>query len=176
MSKSPRRAYPENTPMAELRTAELFAVVGLRLWAAGYRDTNDDGSLWQSVFAAAKIGTDGMTAFNALLLIVATAAQRSLDVRCTKCPSLGADEGWFLQLIGLVQRDCITGAELVLMGWLPPAAARTALPFAIVLAETMAERDLKIPHRPDETALSRRFEHGDSWRSHYESGSLALIH
>lgn len=175
MSNSPCRSYPENAPVTELRTAELFAVMALRFWAAGYRDPTDDGVQWQRGFAAADISDDGVTAFNALFLVVASAAHRPLDVRCTKCLSLGEDEAWFLQMIGLLQRDCVTGAELVLMGWLPPAAARTALPFAIVLAAAMAERDLKIPRRPDEEALRHRFELPDAWMHHAEA-SLALIH
>ena len=175
MPNSPCRSYPENAPVTELRTAELFAVMALRFWAAGYRDSTDDVSQWQRGFAAADISDDGVTAFSALFLVVASAAHRPLDVRCTKCLSLGEDEAWFLQLLGLLQRDCVTGAELVLMGWLPPAAARTALPFAIVLAAAMAERDLKIPRRPDEEALRHRFEMHGAWTHHAEA-SLALVH
>ena len=175
MSSSPCRSYPEKAPVTELRAAELFAVMALRFWAAGYRDPTDDFSQWQRGFAAAEISDDGVIAFNALFLVVASAARRPLDLRCSKCQSLGEDDAWFLQLLGLLQRDCVTGAELLLMVWLPPAAARTALPFVIVLAGAMADRDLKIPRRPDEEALRHRFEMHDAWAHHAEA-SLALVH
>jgi hypothetical protein len=38
MTVMPCRAYPENAPMTELRTGELFAVMALRFWAAAYKE------------------------------------------------------------------------------------------------------------------------------------------
>ena len=175
MTIVPCRAYPENAPMTELRTGELFAVMALRFWAAAYKEPAEDRYRWQAGFEAADISDEGATAFNAIFLLVATAAQRPLDVRCPKCLSLGNDEASFLQMIGLLQRDCITGAELVLMGWLPPAAARTALPFVISLAQAMAERGLRIPQRPTEDALNHRFTH-HGVRIHDGGASLAMVH
>ena len=175
MTAMPCRAYPENAPMTELRTGELFAVMALRFWAAAYKEPSEDRFRWQSGFEAAEISDEGATAFNAIFLIVAASAQRPLDVRCPKCLSLGDDEAAFLQMLGLLQRDCITGAELVLMGWVPPTAARTALPFLASLAHAMAERRLRIPQRPTEDALSHRFTHAGV-RIHDNGASLAMIH
>ena len=172
---SPVRAYPENAPMTELRTGELFAVMALRFWAAAYKEPAEDRFRWQSGFEAADISNEGATAFNAILLIVAASAQRPLDVRCPKCLSLGDDEASFLQMLSLLQRDCVTGAELVMMSWVPPAAARTALPFISSLAHAMAERGLRIPQRPTEDALNHRFTH-HGVRIHDGGASLAMIH
>jgi hypothetical protein len=169
------RSYPANVAMTELRTGELFAVMALRFWVAAFKDPIEGREHWQQGFAAADISDEGMTAFNALLLIVATAAQRALDVRCAKCLSLGDDEAAFLHMLGLLQRDCVTGAELVLVGWIPPAAARTALPFVASLAQAMAARGLTIPQRPSEDALDHRFTH-HGVRVEHGCASLAMVH
>lgn len=161
--------------MTELKTGELFAVMALRFWAAAYKEPSDERYRWQAGFVAADISDEGATAFNALFLIVATAAQRPLDVRCPKCLSLGDDEAAFLQILSLLQRDCVTGAELVLMGWLPPAAVRTALPFIASLAQAMMERGLRVPQRPTEDALNHRFTlHGVGIQ--HGGASLAMVH
>jgi len=169
------RSYPENTSMTELCTGELFAVMAVRFWAQAYRDPDEGRDRWQAGFAAADISDEGATAFNALLLIVAVSAQRPLDVRCPKCLSLGDDEAVLLQMLGLSQRNCVTGAELVLMNWVPPAAARTALPFIASLAQAMAERGLWIPQRPAEDALNHRFTHRGA-HIHHGGASLAMVH
>jgi hypothetical protein len=171
----PRRAYPENAPMTELRAAELFAVMALRFWVAAYQEPAEDRFRWQAGIQAAGLSDEGATAFNALLLIVAASSQRPLDVRCPKCLNLSGDEATFLQMLSLAQRDCATGAELALSGWLPPSAARTALPFIGSLAQAMNERGLRIPQRPTEEAINHRFILRGV-RIHDAGTSLAMIH
>jgi hypothetical protein len=166
----PPAVYPADTPIAELQTAEMFLVATLRLWAAPHRDPTEHHAHWHQGFAAARL-EDGMTAFDALLRIVATAAQRLLDVRCVHCLHLGEDEAWFLQLISLLQRNRRQDAAMIMADWLPPAAARVALPYGIVLAAAMEGHGLTVPHRPSGTA------HGAGRGcDHVGTPRLSLVH
>jgi len=140
-------SYPENTDVAELRTAELFGMAALRLWAAPYREPGFEHADWREGFAAAGLGCGALSGFDTLMLIVSTAALRPLDVRCLRCTKLGQDEGLFLQLLATLQQHRADLAAAVLGQWLPPAAARAALEPAQGLADALAAGGLMLPRR-----------------------------
>lgn len=144
----PQPAYPQDTPIAELRTAELFVLVAVRLWAAPHRDPGRTHPDWRGSFAAAGIDKIGLPGFDALLRILATTALAPLDVRCARCAKLGEDEAWLLQLVSLLQRDRMVEAAAILQQWLPRAGARIALAYAVEFAAAMAGAGLAVPHRP----------------------------
>lgn len=52
------------------------------------------------------IAPEGEAGFDALFGLIASSAIRSLHIRCKRCPRLGEDEGWLLQLTSLLQ-DCV---------------------------------------------------------------------
>jgi hypothetical protein len=131
--------------LIKLRTAELFVVVSVRLWAAPYRDPTGDHPAWQSGFASAGIGGDGVVGFDTLFRIVVAAHRRTLDVRSLRCGRLGRDEVLLLQLVGLLQREMIDDALAMLSEWLPPAAIHMALLPAQRFAAGLAEAGLVIP-------------------------------
>src|SRR6185369_16585750 len=137
MTSLPRPVYPANSRLDELQAPEIFLVATLRLWAAPHRDPTETHPHWRQGFAAAGLEDTGTSAFDTLFRIVATAALRPLDVRCVRCARLGEDEAWFVQLIGLLQRDRLEESEAILAAWLPPIAARIALPHIIVVAGAM---------------------------------------
>lgn len=140
-------AYPDDAPIAGLRTPEHFIIHALRLWNAQDERTEPGCGLWRDGFRMAGIGDRGTGAFVMLTRIVDAAARRRLDIRCPRCPRLGADEGRFLQGIALAQHDRGAEAALVLGDWLPPAALRAAIgPFEI-LAAALADKRLKVPLR-----------------------------
>ncbi len=49
----PQPAYPQDTPINELRTAELFVLAAVRLWAAPHRDPGKTHPDWRGSFVAA---------------------------------------------------------------------------------------------------------------------------
>src|SRR5581483_6075138 len=153
--RGPGRVYPTNTPVEDLQVAEMFLVATLRLWAAPHRDPAATHPHWRTGFSAGGLDDDGASAFDGLLRVIAIATRRPLDIRCVKCPRLGEDEASFLQLIGLIQRGCKVGADLILAEWLPPAAARTALSYAVIVAMALRGRDLVVPQRPSLAAPRR---------------------
>jgi hypothetical protein len=109
----PLPVYATDTPLAGLRTAELFVVCSLRLWVSGWQDRSAAPPAWHKGFAVAGMADDSEAAFDELLRVVATTAVRSLDVRCRQCAHLGEDEGWLLQLLSLLQRDRIAEAASI---------------------------------------------------------------
>jgi hypothetical protein len=150
----PDPAYPQDTPISELRTAELFVLAAVRLWAAPHRQPGKAHPDWRGSFAAAGIEKAGMPGFDALLRILATAALFPLDVRCARCAKLGEDEAWMLQLVSLLQRDKIIEAGGILEHWLPRAGARIAFTYAVEFAAAMAGVGLTVPHRPGSHAAT----------------------
>jgi hypothetical protein len=164
--------YPHNAPVAELCTAEMFTVVSLRLWLEARCDRDTD-ERWRRGFVLAGLDDAAATTFHSLMMYAAMGARHALDIRRHHDPRLGADEARVLDLIGLLQRGCTTQAELALRGWLSFAAARSVLPLAMALAAAMAEQGLKVPQRPDETALCHRF---GSDELPQRTGALSLVH
>jgi hypothetical protein len=148
----PPLVYAAKTPLTDLQTAELFAVMSLRLWVAALRDPTAVTLGWRSGFDAAGIDDAGGDAFDALFRIVAASALRTLDVRCTRCAELGEDEGRLLQLLSLLQRRRSVEAAAILADWLPSAAKRLALVSAQGFAASLLEGGLMIPLRHAEAA------------------------
>jgi hypothetical protein len=155
MSESPMRpVYAADTPMLELRTAELLVVASLRLWAAPYRDPDGTHADWRDGLAAAGVVEHAAPAFDALLQAIVASTRRSLDVRCKHCPHLGADEAWLLQLVSLLQRHRVTPAMAILADWLPATAARIALAPAQRFAMALGAGALIVPLRHVEAATA----------------------
>ncbi|MCW5773011.1 MAG: hypothetical protein KIT16_15315, partial [Rhodospirillaceae bacterium] len=122
----PEPLHAADTPMAALRTAELFIVASSRLWVAALRDPAAGVPDWQPGFRAAAIDAYGAAGFDRLFSIIAGNALRPLDIRCPRCPRLGADEAHLIHLLGLLQEHRADEAAAMLAEWLPPAAARAA--------------------------------------------------
>lgn len=152
----PQPVYPPDLPMAELRTPELLPVASTRLWVASLREPEAGHPAWQGGLEAAGIARMGAPALEALLRIVATAAQRSLDVRCMRCARLGADEAALLHILSLLQGGRQVEALAILADWLPCAAARLALAPAEGFARAMARGGLDLPLRHAEAATIHR--------------------
>jgi hypothetical protein len=152
----PEPVYPINSPIAELRTAELFLVSSIRLWAAPHLDPAGSHADWRGAFVAAGIEEDGGADFDSLFRIVAGAARRSLDVRCARCRQLGEDEAWLLQLISALQQERRLEAAAILADWLQPAAVQLATRLALGVARAMAGVGLVVPRRHCEAASLHR--------------------
>lgn len=167
----PQPAYPANAPIAELITAEHFVVSALRLWAAPHRQPAELHPDWRGGFAAAGIDKEGIPPFDALLRIVVAATRRPLDVRCARCPHLGEDEAWMLQLMSLLQHSRCAEGESLLGIWVPPAAARMAMLPAMGFAMTLSSAGLTVPLRHGEATQVARL----STTAHAQRG-LALVH
>jgi hypothetical protein len=109
-------------------------------------------------------------AFERLFAIVAAVPRRPLQIHAPPCAALGADEGRFLQMISLMQRQRHGDVAFLLGDWLPPAGVRLAMPALEDLALALARADLVVPLRHIEAAILDKMmiARGDP--------GLALIH
>jgi hypothetical protein len=140
-------AYAANLPLTALHTSELLVLVSLRLWVAPHRSPSGSHPHWCGGFAAAGMDRHDIAAFDRVLRILVTTAQRRLDIRYRRCRYLGADEARLLQLVNLLQEGQRQEAMMLLSGWIPPAALRLALPPAQRFATALTEGGLPLPPR-----------------------------
>ncbi|MDB5411065.1 MAG: hypothetical protein JWL84_5977 [Rhodospirillales bacterium] len=163
-------AYVTDAHLIELRTAELFEVTEMRLWAAPYRNPAGNHPGWEHGFAAARVDGGGGVGFDTLFRIIVAAHSRSLDVRCQRCGPAWAGRGAAAAARRPAATDDVDDALAVLWEWLPPAAVHMALLPAQRFVAALAEAGLRIPdYRPDAAgSIARAVAHGDR--------GLALVH
>jgi len=164
-----RPAYPEEFEITELDTAETFIVATVRLWAAPHRDPRQSHPDWRGGFRAAGISADGAHAFDTLFWIVVAGGHRSLDIRCPRCPRLGADEAWLLQLVAYAQVGRPDLTEAALAEWLPPGAGRAAVVHASIYGHALMAAGLLVPaeqRRAGTTRAPVATRHGTSLALH----------
>jgi hypothetical protein len=146
----PLPIYQADAPIAQLQPAELFVICLARLWVLHYRNPDAMLAEWRAGFAHMHIDREGEIGFDALLALVASSAVRGIDIRCKRCPHLGGDEAWLLQLVGLLQRDRLAEAVAILAERLPAGAVRQAIGPAQSFAAGLAACGLAIPLRRTE--------------------------
>lgn len=151
--QTPPQVYAAESPLDDLRTAELLVVAVLRLWAAPLREPDRTHPHWHNGFLAADVGEDGLMAFDRLMRVAIATARQPLDLRCARCPRLGEDEARLLCIVGLLQQGRHADAGSMLDQWLPPSAVRLALPAAVGLAVALGEAGLRFTGRP-QTAVA----------------------
>jgi hypothetical protein len=141
-------------PMHTLSHAEIFVVAVARAWVAPHMRPDETHPDWRVLCRRVGIGEAGMAGFSTMMSVVGHHAQRLLDVRCCRCPSLGADEALMLRLFGALQAGDSLGALDVLSDWLPPGTVVPALRGAHGFAAhaSMVGVDLPAPAEP----LARR--------------------
>jgi hypothetical protein len=135
------------TRLDELGIGELFVVSSMRLWLLSHSDADFDYPDWRQGFQRARIGTEGALGFETLCRLLATSAIEPLVVHRLHCPALATHEWWCLQALYLLQRDCYSGAETLLMHRCRPSVARLALSPATSLARALRMRALWIACR-----------------------------
>ncbi len=156
-------SHPAVSRTAELDTVEAFAVVSLRLWATPFRQPDRTYPDWRTGFMAAG-AEEGERAFDELFRLVVASGQRTLDVRCARCPQLGGDEIAFLRMTAQLQRCSWFEAETILEDWLPRPMVNTALASAMIFATALSAAGLVLPQRawprPDLDALVAAADEG----------------
>lgn len=147
MSVIQSAAYPANTPISNLRTAEMYVVCAARLWVAHHKGAA--GAAWdlERGFAMAGVAEDGLAGLCRFFDAITAAARRSLDIRCVKCPRLGADESALLQMVAHLHHGAERGAAMLLEDWLPQSAVRIALAPLADFAAALSEAGLVVLRR-----------------------------
>ncbi len=145
-------AYPQNAPVAGLRTAEMYVVCAARLWVALHRGVEGAARDLDRGFSAAGVVEEGLAGLCRFFDTVAVSAGRGLDIRCVRCPHLGDDEAVLLQAVSQLQQGFQARAARLLEGWMPAAALRAALPPLTAFATALADAGLIILRRHGDAA------------------------
>ena len=109
-----------------LTTPENLIVLSIRVWVDALQTKKNPFVEIQKGFLSAGIPKASF-AFDELMLLTATTAIQSLDVRYLHCEGLGTGELNFISSIAFAQNRKLEWAFQRLSTWLPPAAARRAL-------------------------------------------------
>lgn len=143
-AERPGRSTLSLTPEA------LFVVGAFRSWVADRRGRRPDTvPPWRDVFALAEMRDDAARAFDDFLSAVERGMRRPLDIRCCRCPAVGADEEALLRLLAALQAaDRLTAFE-VLGDWLVAGMVTHAVGLATVLAGRLAASDVTLPGADD---------------------------
>jgi len=119
-----------------LTTPENLIVLSIRVWVDALQTKKNPFVEIQKGFLSAGIPKASF-AFDELMLLTATTAIQSLDVRYLHCEGLGTGELNFISSIAFAQNGKLEWAFQRLSSWLPPAAARRALAEIIKIANYM---------------------------------------
>jgi hypothetical protein len=109
-----------------IEPTERLVLWSLRYWTACKRQNKPGAALLREVYA-----NNGMAGaakqLDALMTMVSTATVKPLDIRCTACPMLSADERAVLDAVAAGGERRLTAAGASLEFSLPPAVLRSAL-------------------------------------------------
>ena len=136
---------PGDRAASDLGAAETVFVTALRCWVAPIMHPESRHPDWQPVLRLAGLDNVSLAEFDVLMAILARSAKRMLEVRCCRCPSLGADEIAMLELVGSQQAGDAVGALSVLSDWLPSPAIRPALLAVRHFSADMLAAGLRVP-------------------------------
>jgi hypothetical protein len=121
--------------------ASQFAIWAARIWVTALKSAQPFETLSGNTFRQFNL-SEAQRSLDEFFLIVAHAADRQIDIRCTRCRYVSADEMVFHRALAAVQNGLAFQAYNELRQWLPPAAARIAFNALTRLGTTMAQAKL----------------------------------
>lgn len=152
------RPAPGERALLDLGPEELFVVAALRAWVAPVMRPGTPHPDWREMFRLAGVASAGAVGFDLLMSVVGGSAQRVIEVRCCRCPSLGADEVLMLRLVGALQNgDTLTALDVV-SDWVPQGSVAPALRGAQRFAAMMSAAGHRLPPQAMPLAAIQRPE------------------
>ena len=152
------RPVPGERALLDLGPEELFVVAALRAWVAPVMRPGMAHPDWREMFRLAGVSSAGAVGFDLLMSVVGSAAQRIIEVRCCRCPSLGADEVAMLRLVNAMQNADTLSALDVISDWVPPGSVAPALRGAQRFAAMMSAAGHRLPAQAIPMAAMQRPE------------------
>lgn len=142
----------EPATLSGLKRPERILLWGVRAWVIGFMRSIPIEAPMEQVFSEAG-AADAPPVLDALMSIVALAANRSLAIDCVCHKSVSEDEKQLLDAIALLQANRTLEAMMVLRTILPGPAASDAGVMGQRLAEILSEAGLTL--RPPAEPVSR---------------------
>lgn len=125
-----------------LEASERFLLWAVRTWSAHHMDLRDVWLNLDVAFAQAGIRA-ALSPFDRMMNVLFRGLQRWPDIRCVRCPQLGADETRMLAALSDLQRHDLESARLRLTQFATRTAARVACEFATVVVEVATHAGLQ---------------------------------
>jgi len=152
------RPEPGERAILDLGAEELFVVASLRAWVAPMMRPGTPHPDWREMFRLAGVASAGAVGFELVMSVLGSTAQRVIEVRCCRCPSLGADEVRMLRLVAALQAGDTVAALDVIADWVPPGSITPALRGAERFAAMMSAAGHRLPPQEMPMAAMRRPE------------------
>ncbi|WP_421992507.1 hypothetical protein [Roseococcus sp.] len=131
-------------------------MASLRAWVAPRMRPGAPHPDWREMFRLAGVAAPGAVGFDMLMSVVGSAAQRLIEVRCCRCPSLGADEAAMLRLVKAMQEGDTLSALDVIADWVPQGSVEPALRGVQRFATMMSAAGHRLPAQTMPVAAMRR--------------------
>ena len=135
--ESARAHAPGEPQVDQLPFAAQFIIWAVRTWVTAFKQQRGLDRETVDGFARFNLQQSAM-ALDEVMSIVAVSAERMIDIRCVKCRMVSEDEAILVNAVAAVQAGAQFLAHAGLRQWLPPAAARNALPGLVALGELLA--------------------------------------
>lgn len=142
-----REVFIESLPFAS-----QFAIWAARSWVTALKSEQPFEAVSGNTFRRFDLDS-AQQALDEFFTIVAHAAGKQIDIRCTKCRYVSEDEMVFHQALAAAQNGLAFEAYNELRHWLAPAAARIAFNALMRLGTDMAQAKLVVTtyHQPVRT-------------------------
>jgi hypothetical protein len=107
----------------ELPPTERFFLWAIRAWASAHTDITEVWSSLDRGFTREHI-PNALEPFDRMMSAVFAGLARWPDIRCVRCPYVGAEEAHLLAALAALRRGNEITARAALHDWIRPAAAR----------------------------------------------------
>lgn len=107
----------------ELPPKECFFLWAIRAWASAHTDISEVWSSLDRGFTREHV-PDALEPFDRMMSAVFAGLTRWPDIRCVRCPYVGAEEARLLAVLAALRYGDEITARAALHGWIRPAAAR----------------------------------------------------
>jgi hypothetical protein len=139
----------------QLNRGESLLLGAVRVWVAKYRKRQC--GLMDIAWMFRRFGiARAAPSLHAVMMHLSIAAERSIDIRCCKCPKVSPDETRLMDLVAHLQDGEEASARAILRFWLAPAAARLSMVPAWALAEVFRDAGLMLPLRTVRTVRDEK--------------------
>tara|TARA_A100001037_G_C15034655_1_gene582647 strand:+ start:492 stop:1013 length:522 start_codon:yes stop_codon:yes gene_type:complete len=144
---------PVPAEFAALPFGEQLILWAIRFWVKALQTEANAQTVLRAGFECAR-APDAHPALDDLMTIISISAQRSIDIRCPKCPSISPDEERLLGAVAAWQHGLPPAyADSFFSAWLPASALRVARTPASQLAYALSHAGMMIrsrkPGRPE---------------------------
>lgn len=139
------KTHTTSIPLNELRTAENFLLICLRLWSQQNTLNPPVPALdWRNGFNAVGLQETDQQRFDKMLSTMLATRQVTFNIKYYACPVANEDELWFLECVALAQQGDWPGLAGALCDRLSDQCQPRLIPMFHDFGQAMAEVGLRL--------------------------------